>query len=137
VLCGRNDALRARLASRRDPRLRALGWTDAVPAEMAAADVVLTTGGGMIANEALAVGRPVLFATPVPGHGRAGAAALARAGLAVVCPRPADVTAAVADLRDEPARRESLAAAARAFSGRDLDGALAGLAARTVGVRSY
>ncbi len=137
VLCGRNDALRARLTARRDPRLRALGWTDAVPAEMAAADVVLTTGGGMIANEALAVGRPVLFATPVPGHGRAGAAALARAGLAVVCPRPADVTAAVVDLRDDPQRRASLTTAARAFSGRDLDGALAGLAARTVGARSY
>jgi UDP-N-acetylglucosamine:LPS N-acetylglucosamine transferase len=132
VLCGRNDALRARLAARRDPRLRALGWTDTVPAEMAAADVVLTTGGGMIANEAFAVGRPVLFATPVPGHGRAGAAALARAGLAVVCPCPADVTAAVRDLRDDPARRDALAAAARTFSARDLDGALTGLAARTV-----
>ncbi len=136
VLCGRNETLRARLTARRDPRLRALGWTDAVPAEMAAADVVLTTGGGMIANEALAVGRPVLFATPVPGHGRAGAAALARAGLAVVCPRPAEVTEAVVELRDHPARREALAAAARAFSARDLDGALAGLAARTVGART-
>ncbi|HEY2195711.1 MAG TPA: glycosyltransferase [Actinomycetospora sp.] len=133
VLCGRNGTLRARLAARRDPRLRALGWTDTVPAEMAAADVVLTTGGGMIANEALAVGRPVLFATPVPGHGRAGAAALARAGLAVVCPRPPDVTAAVVDLRDAPEHRERLAAAARAFSARDLDGALTGLAARTAG----
>ncbi|NMO88832.1 galactosyldiacylglycerol synthase [Actinomycetospora sp. TBRC 11914] len=133
VLCGRNATLRARLEARHDPRLRALGWTDAVPAEMAAADVVLTTGGGMIANEALAVGRPVLFATPVPGHGRAGAAALARAGLAVVCPRPGDVTAAVVDLRDAPEHRETLAAAARAFSARDLDAALAGLAARTAG----
>jgi UDP-N-acetylglucosamine:LPS N-acetylglucosamine transferase len=133
VLCGRNAALRTRLAARCNLRLRAVGWTDAVPDEMAAADVVLTTGGGMIANEALAVGRPVLFATPVPGHGRAGAAALARAGLAVVCPRPADVTAAVADLRDVPEHRETLAAAARAFSARDLDGALAGLAERTTG----
>lgn len=130
VLCARNDALRARLDARHDPRLRTLGWTDTVPAEMAAADVVLTTGGGMIASEALAVGRPVLFATPVPGHGRAGATALADAGLAVVCPRTADITAAVAGLRDDPARRESLAAAARAFSARDLDGALNGLAAR-------
>lgn len=133
VLCGRNGTLRARLEARRDPRLRALGWTDTVPAEMAAADVVLTTGGGMIANEALAVGRPVLFATPVPGHGRAGAATLARVGLAVVCPRLRDVTAAVADLRDAPDHRERLATAARAFSARDLDGVLTGLADRTVG----
>jgi UDP-N-acetylglucosamine:LPS N-acetylglucosamine transferase len=133
VLCGRNDVLRGRLDARGDPRLRTLGWTDAVPAEMAAADAVLTTGGGMIASEALAVGRPVLFATPVPGHGRAGAAALAHAGLAVVCPRPADVTEAVAGLRDDPSRRAELAAAARAFSSRDFDGTLAGLAARTLG----
>lgn len=136
VLCGHNDGLRARLDARGDPRLRTLGWTDTVPAEMAAADVVLTTGGGMIASEALAVGRPVLFATPVPGHGRAGARALADAGLAVVCPRAADITEAVAGLRDDPSRRETLAAAARAFSARDLEGALAGLAARTETARS-
>jgi UDP-N-acetylglucosamine:LPS N-acetylglucosamine transferase len=136
VLCGHNDALRARLDARGDPRLRTLGWTDTVPAEMAAADVVLTTGGGMIASEALAVGRPVLYATPVPGHGRAGAAALAHAGLAVVCSRARDVTEAVAGLRDDPSRREVLAAAARAFSARDLDGALAGLAARTGAART-
>ncbi|MCD2194309.1 galactosyldiacylglycerol synthase [Actinomycetospora endophytica] len=133
VLCGHNDGLRARLDARADPRLRTLGWTDTVPAEMAAADAVLTTGGGMIASEALAVGRPVLFATPVPGHGRAGARALEHAGLAVVCPRPADVTTAVVGLRDDPSRREALAAAARAFSARDLDGALAGLAERVLG----
>ncbi|PVZ08592.1 processive 1,2-diacylglycerol beta-glucosyltransferase [Actinomycetospora cinnamomea] len=132
VLCGRHEALRQALAARRDPRVRALGWTDAVPAEMAAADVVVTTGGGMIASEALAVGRPLLFVTPVRGHGRACAAALAAAGLALVCPRPADATRVVADLLADPARREGLAAAARGFSGRDLDGELAALARRTV-----
>jgi UDP-N-acetylglucosamine:LPS N-acetylglucosamine transferase len=131
VLCARHEALRARLEARRDPRVRAVGWTDAVPAEMAAADVVLTTGGGMIASEALAVGRPLLFATPVPGHGRACAAALADAGVAQVCPRPADVTDAVAGLLADPARGAGLAEAARAFSG-DLDGPLRALARRAV-----
>lgn len=130
VLCGRHEALRAGLEARRDPRVRAVGWTDDVAGEMAAADVVLTTGGGMIASEALAVGRPLLFVTPVPGHGRACAAALADAGLAVVCPHPADVRRAVADLLADPVRGEALAAAARAFSDRDLDGELTALARR-------
>ncbi len=130
VLAGRNDALRRRLDARGDPRLRVLGWTDTVPVEMAAADVVLTTGGGMIASEALAVGRPVLFATPVPGHGRAAARALADAGLAVACPTVADVAREVAALAADPRRRDELFRAARTFSARDLDAELTALAAR-------
>jgi UDP-N-acetylglucosamine:LPS N-acetylglucosamine transferase len=130
VLCGRHDELRRRLEGRRDPRLRALGWTDTVPAEMAAADVVVTTGGGMIASEALAVGRPLLFVTPVPGHGRACAVALADAGVAEVCPHPADVTRSVAHLLARPDRRRELTAAARAFSDRDLAGELTALGSR-------
>jgi UDP-N-acetylglucosamine:LPS N-acetylglucosamine transferase len=130
VLAGRNDDLRRRLTARHDRRLRVLGWTDRVPEEMAAADLVLTTGGGMIAAEALAVGRPVLFATPVPGHGRAAARALADAGLAVACPTADDVARAVAVLAADPRRRDELARAARAFSARDLDAELTALAAR-------
>lgn len=135
VLCGRHEALRAALVARHDPRVRAVGWTDAVADEMAGADVVLTTGGGMIASEALAVGRPLLFVTPVPGHGRACAAALAEAGLAVVCPRADDVRRTVAALLAEPDRGAALAAAARDFSGRDLDGELVALARRTGAVQ--
>ena len=56
----------------------------------------------MLATEALAGGRPVLFAAPVPGHGRAGAEMTAAAGLALVCPRPADVTRAVRRLAALP-----------------------------------
>ncbi|GEL17350.1 MGDG synthase family glycosyltransferase [Pseudonocardia asaccharolytica] len=132
VLCGRNERLRARLLARGEPgdRLVVHGWTDRVAQQITAADVVLTTAGGMIATEALSVGRPVLFAAPVPGHGRAGAEMMARAGLAVVCPRPADVTAAIRGLRAEPSRLAALRRGAEAFGRRDLDGELAALAGR-------
>ena len=132
VLCGHNGRLCARLARRGLPaeRLVAIGWTDRVPELVTAADLVLTTAGGMIATEALAVGRPVLFATQVPGHGRAGAAMTADAGLGIVCPRPADVTATVRRLHDEPDELAALARRAAAFGERDLDAELVALAGR-------
>jgi UDP-N-acetylglucosamine:LPS N-acetylglucosamine transferase len=132
VLAGRNERLRERLLARGLPpeRLVVHGWTDRVPELVTAADVVLTTAGGMIATEALAAGRPVLFATPIPGHGRAGAEMTAEAGLALVCPRPCDVTATVRRLRDTPGELERLAARAEEFARPDLDDALRALAAR-------
>lgn len=132
VLCGRNERLRADLKGRGLPRtvLWPLGWTDRVPELIAASDVVLTTAGGVIATEALAVGRPVVFAAPVAGHGRAGARLAEDAGLALVCPRPADVTTTIGRLAADPAVAAPLAARAAEFGVRDLDAALRALAAR-------
>jgi UDP-N-acetylglucosamine:LPS N-acetylglucosamine transferase len=132
VLCGHAERLHRRLTRRGLPaaRLVALSWTEDVPRLVAAADVVLTTAGGMIATEALAAGRPVLFAAPVPGHGRAGARMTADAGLGVVCPRTNDVTAVVRRLRDRADELAALAARAEAFGRADLDAALTALAAR-------
>ena len=132
VLCGHNDRLRTRLLARRLPaeRLVVRGWTDRVAEHITAADLVLTTAGGMIATESLAVGRPVLFAAPVPGHGRAGAEMTAAAGLALVCPTPADVTAAVRRLVADPGELARLARAAAEFGARDLDAELAELGVR-------
>jgi UDP-N-acetylglucosamine:LPS N-acetylglucosamine transferase len=130
VLCGCAERLRRHLSRRADPRLVVLGWTEEVPTLVTAADVVLTTAGGMIATEALAAGRPVLFAKPVPGHGRAGAWMTAAAGLGLVCPRPADVTAALRRLRERPAELAALAERAEAFGRADLDAALTALGRR-------
>jgi UDP-N-acetylglucosamine:LPS N-acetylglucosamine transferase len=84
----------------------------------------------VIATEALAVGRAVLFAAPIPGHGKAGATMTAEAGLAVVCPTVAGVTAAVRRLRDDPGERSALAGRAAEFGRADLDAELAALAMR-------
>jgi UDP-N-acetylglucosamine:LPS N-acetylglucosamine transferase len=131
VLCGHDERLAARLDGRGLPRARLvpLRWTDQVPTLVTASDLVLTTAGGVIATEALAAGRPLLFAMPVPGHGRASAALLAEAGLATVCPRPADVTAAVRAFVADPARLAAFAERAELFRG-DLDAELRLLAQR-------
>lgn len=156
ALCGRHDALAARLRDRpeargdrargdrardggaRDdgPRLVVHGWTDRVPTLLTAADWVVTTGGGVMATEALAVGRPVVFAAPVPGHGRAGAAVMVEAGVAAVAWRPADVGELVRRLRPGSQQLASLAAAAEAYGRADLTAALDDLADRIRGVRT-
>ncbi|MER8187378.1 glycosyltransferase [Kitasatospora sp. NPDC094015] len=80
VLCGRNERLRRRLA--RVPGVVALGWREDVPALMAAADVLVHNAGGLSLTEALVAGLPAVSYQVIPGHGRANAATLARAGLA-------------------------------------------------------
>lgn len=99
VLCGRNDLLRRRLAGR--SRVVALGWRDDVPELMAAADVLVHNAGGLSFTEALVAGLPAVTYLPIPGHGRANAELLARAGLA---PWPRDPAALVAVLDDALAR---------------------------------
>ncbi|MGD0687755.1 MAG: glycosyltransferase [Streptosporangiaceae bacterium] len=71
AVAGRNARLEARLraAARRQPRVRAFGFTDRIPELMAAADLVVTSSGDTCA-EARTVGRPLLLLDVVPGHGR-------------------------------------------------------------------
>ena len=112
VVCGRNDALRRRLAGGPRPRgrLRVVGWTDEMPALMSAANIVVTNGGGT-ALEAIAVGRPVVITDPVPGHGRANAEVMAAAGLALLAFAPAELTAVVTRLAADPGTVAAAAAA--------------------------
>jgi UDP-N-acetylglucosamine:LPS N-acetylglucosamine transferase len=79
VLCGRNEALRRRVSS--VPGVVALGWRDDVPLLLHLADVVVQNAGGMALTEALVTGVPAVTYRAIPGHGRANAAALDRAGL--------------------------------------------------------
>ncbi|GAA3776071.1 MGDG synthase family glycosyltransferase [Micromonospora maritima] len=78
VVCGRNRALRRRLS---EAGQHVLGWVDDMPALMRAVDVVVENAGGLTCQEALAAGVPVVTYRPLPGHGRANAAILARSGL--------------------------------------------------------
>jgi len=71
AVAGRNQELEARLraVARREPRVHALGYSDRVPALMAAADLVVTSSGDTC-SEARAIGRRLLLLDVVPGHGR-------------------------------------------------------------------
>jgi len=89
VVCGANAALAARL--RRRGRGVVLGWTDQMPALMAAADVLVQNAGGLTSMEAFAVGLPVVTYRPIPGHGRDNARQMDRAGVAPLVQRRADL----------------------------------------------
>jgi len=71
AVAGRNPRLELRLraAARRQPRIRAFGYTDRIAKLMAASDLVITSSGDTCA-EARTVGRPLLLLDVVQGHGR-------------------------------------------------------------------
>jgi UDP-N-acetylglucosamine:LPS N-acetylglucosamine transferase len=104
VVCGRNYRLQATLRRRRPrtDRLLVLGWVEDMATLMASVDVVVNNAGGMTAAEALACGRGLVMFRPVAGHGRASAAAMAKAGLAVVCTQGQELTNLLARWMQQP-----------------------------------
>jgi glycosyltransferase involved in cell wall biosynthesis len=79
VLCGRDARLRRSLA--RERGVGALGWTEEMPAVLAAARVLVDNAAGQTALQALACGVPVVGYRPIPGHGVEGVRTMARLGL--------------------------------------------------------
>ncbi|MGW3099543.1 MGDG synthase family glycosyltransferase [Streptomyces sp. NPDC001102] len=100
VVCGRNEALAARL--RADGIEHAFGWVDDMPGLMHAADVLVQNAGGLSSLEAFATGLPVASYGCIPGHGLTNAAALEEAGAAVWIREPARLKAVLSDLIDGP-----------------------------------
>ncbi|MDX3746492.1 glycosyltransferase [Streptomyces sp. AK08-02] len=98
VVCGRNEALAARL--RADGIEHAYGWVDDMPALMHAADVLVQNAGGLSSLEAFATGLPVASYRCIPGHGLTNAAALEEAGAAVWIRDPSRLKAVLYDLID-------------------------------------
>ena len=108
AVAGHNERLRARLETLQNgfaenksdsvSRLAVLGFTDAMPQLMQAADVVITKAGGVSLAECLACGANILIYHPLPGQEQGNTAFLQKEyGVA-----------AVADLRqlDEYLERE-------------------------------
>jgi processive 1,2-diacylglycerol beta-glucosyltransferase len=93
AVAGRNAKLERRLrdAAAGRPRLHVFGYTEQVPALMAAADLVITSSGDTCA-EARTVGRPLLLLDVVQGHGRDNLQHEVELGdAAVTSSRPAEV----------------------------------------------
>ncbi|WP_020658535.1 MGDG synthase family glycosyltransferase [Amycolatopsis benzoatilytica] len=108
AICGRNEALAARLRALGSPRLRVVGWTDRPEVYTLASDVVVTNAGGATALEAFACGRPVLMHRPIAAHGKANARLMAEAGLAVVSWREGSLAPLVRELLESPERFKEL-----------------------------
>lgn len=72
AVAGRRTTLRQRFEAlaARDARVHPFGFTDRVPALMAAADAVIALPGATTCSEARVVGRPLLLLDLMPGHGR-------------------------------------------------------------------
>jgi UDP-N-acetylglucosamine:LPS N-acetylglucosamine transferase len=97
-LCGRNDALRARVAARyaQVSRVRTIGFTDAMSDWLAAADVLIHSTGGLTVLEAAIRGCPTISYGWGRGHIRANNAAFTRYGLAEVVSDPSHLGDAIA-----------------------------------------
>ena len=79
------------LSSRDYPTVIPFGYTDQVPALMAASDVVVTSSGDTC-REARVIGRRMVLLDVVPGHGRENLMHEFELGDAAVClPTPASV----------------------------------------------
>jgi processive 1,2-diacylglycerol beta-glucosyltransferase len=98
VMCGRNDNLRGRIEFRyaAEPRVRALGFTDEVPALFSAADALVHSTAGLTVMEALMCGCPTISYGWGRGHIRANNRAFERFGLAAVAATRAELSAALA-----------------------------------------
>lgn len=79
TVCGRDDDLRAQLEERGFGTV--IGWTDEMPALMAASDALVENAGGLTCMEAFAVGLPVITFRPIAGHGKDNAETMSRAGV--------------------------------------------------------
>ncbi|MEU9829919.1 hypothetical protein AB0D67_00130 [Streptosporangium sp. NPDC048047] len=112
VLCGRNRELRRRLARTGI----ALGWCDDMPGLMAAAYALVDNAAGLTCREAMAAGVPVVSCRPIPGHGRDGVLAMARAGLSVHVPGPGELPAALDRLASDGERGRRVVRAAALFA---------------------
>ncbi len=107
VVCGRNVALYRRLRRKRMGYV--FGWVDDMPALLQAADVLVENAGGLTALEAMACGLPVATYRPIPGHGKANAATMAKAGVATWVRRRAALGPVLAELASGPTGRRQRA----------------------------
>jgi UDP-N-acetylglucosamine:LPS N-acetylglucosamine transferase len=101
---GTNESLGARLAaaSRDYPTMISFGYTERVPALMAASDVVVTSSGDTC-REARVIGRRMVLLDVVPGHGRENLMHELELGDASVClPTSASVVGNVRRFLDDP-----------------------------------
>lgn len=107
VVCGRNAALQAKLeelAPSFAMRARILGYTDAIPSLMRAADLLVTKAGPGSLAEANVAQIPIVVYDYVPGQERGNIDFVRRNGIGVVALQVADTVAAVKRLREHPER---------------------------------
>lgn len=129
VVCGRDERLRRHmtaLSERQGLPSVVLGWTDDMPALMAACDALVENAGGLTSLEAMRAGLPVVSFDPIAGHGRENTAGMDAAGVARLAGDRAALTEALGVLvRPGPERHAQTARAAAMFQRHPADVVLA------------
>ncbi len=113
VVCGNNETLVRTLEQRAVGTV--LGWTDAMPDLMVAADALVENAGGLTCMEAFACGLPVISYQPIAGHGRGNAQIMSDAGVSRYAHDEADLHDALRALTTPGPERDRLVAAGRSL----------------------
>jgi processive 1,2-diacylglycerol beta-glucosyltransferase len=119
ALAGRNADLLKRLKAlaRQHPgKLFPLGFTTTVERVMAASDLVVTKPGGLSVSECLAMRKPMLLVSPIPGQEERNADYLLEAGAAVKAIDATTLVFKLGRLLGDPGRLASMSDAARRIS---------------------
>lgn len=88
AIMGRNAMLQKKLKKLDPPKhidLRVLGWVDAIDEYMRMADVVISKPGGITTSECIALKKPLVAISPIPGQEEANAAYIESHAYGVVC----------------------------------------------------
>lgn len=117
VICGRNKAMRERLAARRWPVPAFInGFVDNMPEWMAACDCIVTKAGPGTIAEALISGLPIILSGFIPGQEEGNVPYVLDNGVGEYCADPAGIAAIVARwFGEERAHLDAMAAKARAM----------------------
>lgn len=133
AVCGRNQALAARIREDNHAGVHVFGFVDNMPELLLASDLLVTRAGpGMIA-EGLACGCPLLLTGYLPGQEEGNVDEVVRRGLGRYVPKPSDLVGAVtawfakpqADRREDVERVRAAADPAAAFTSADVVARLA------------
>jgi len=115
-VAGRNAEAHGRLEAlaRRHPgRVAAIGFTNEMHRMMAASDLVVTKPGGLTVSECLALGKPMLLISPIPGQEEHNAGFLMEEGAAWLAYDSIGLDYKVARLMADAAKLASMATRSR------------------------
>jgi processive 1,2-diacylglycerol beta-glucosyltransferase len=93
----------------------AIGFTNEMHKMMAAADLVVTKPGGLTVSECLALGKPMLLISPIPGQEEHNAGFLMEEGAAWLAYDAIGLDYKVARLMADPPKLANMAARSRAL----------------------
>jgi len=141
ALCGRNGIARRRLSSlagKSEGRLVVKGFVDNMADWLHAADVVVSKAGPGTIAEATCCGAPLILTSFVPGQEHGNVEYVTRAGAGCYQPTVRGLVAKLDELRQDPARLDTMRAASarlgRPAAALDIAALLAGLAGQETAV---